>query len=352
MNGGKNNTSKGDAPTVVIAEHSGCPPGCNIMKAVVVPRYGPSDVLEMREVEKPSPGDDEVLVRIHASTVNRTDTSYIRGIPFFSRLFTGLLKPRRSIPGTEFSGVVEAVGDRVSSLKVGDRVFGLSEKGYGTHSEFFTISENSPIAHIPEGVSFKEAAASSEGPWYAINFINKVKIEPGQRILVNGGTGGIGSATIQLLRDRGAHVTAVCPGRYSQQVRTLGANEVIDYEEEDFTRGDITYDFVFDTVGKSSFGSSKRILKPGGIYISSELGKWGQNVFYSLVTPIFFSKKVRFPFPADCRGSILHMKKLLEEGKYRPLIDRKFGMEEIVDAYRYVDSGEKIGNVVITVVEP
>ena len=319
------------------------------MKAIVCTRYGPPDVLQFKEVEKPTPKDNEVLIKIYATTVNRTDCALLRAKPFFSRFFTGLFKPKKMILGTEFAGIIEAVGKNVSSFKVGDRVFGLNENSYGGHAQYMTISEDKALSIIPNDITYEQAAASSEGAWYAYNFINKVDLKKGQKVLVNGATGGIGSATVQLSKNFGATVTGVCKRKDFDLVRSLGAEKLIDYTKEDFTRSGGKYHYVFDTVGKSSFGKCKPLLKPGGVYISSELGSWSQNIFFALLTPIFGGKKVKFPYPSDCRGTIIFIKNLIEKGKFKAVIDRKYPLEKIVDAYRYVEKGQKIGNVVITV---
>lgn len=319
------------------------------MKAVVCAQYGPPDVLKLEEVEKPTPADNEVLIKIHATTVNRTDCATLRAIPFIARIITGLFKPKNQIPGTEFAGEIEAVGKNVTFYKVGDKVFGFDDGGSGSHAEYMTISEDKALATIPANSSYEQAAASIEGAHYGLNFINKVKIESGQKILVNGATGGIGSATVQLLKYYGADVTAVCAGENMELVKSLGANRVIDYTKEDFTKDDQKYSFVFDAVGKSSFGKCKPLLLPGGVYISSELGFMAQNVFLPLVTPIVGNKTVKFPIPVNLKENVLLIKKLIEEGKFKSVIDRTYRLEQIVEAYTYVEKGQKIGNVVITV---
>ncbi len=318
------------------------------MKAVDCTRYGPPEVLQLKEVEKPIPKDNEVLIKVHAATVNRTDTAILRAKPFFVRLFTGLFKPKNPILGTEFAGHIEAVGKNVTSFKVGDKVFGFNDTGFGSHAEYMTIIEDKALTTIPNNITYEQAAASTEGAHYAYNFINKVKIQAGQQVLVNGATGGIGSAMVQLLRYFGVNVTAVCNEKNFDLVKSLGAGRLIDYTKEDFTKDDQEYDFVFDAVGKSSFGKCKKLLKPGGVYISSELGYMAQNIFFSLITPIIGNKKVKFPLPIDTKGSVLFIKKLIEEGKFKTVIDRKYPIEQIVEGYKYVEKGQKIGNVVIT----
>jgi NADPH:quinone reductase-like Zn-dependent oxidoreductase len=319
------------------------------MKAIVCTKYGPPDVLQLKEVEKPTPKDNEVLVRVNATTVNRTDSAMIRAKPFIMRFFTGLFKPNNQILGTEFAGKIEAVGKDVMSFKVGDKVFGLNDNGLSSHAQYMTILEDKALTIIPENITYEQAAASTEGAHYAFNFINKVTIKSGQKVLVNGASGAIGSAAVQLLKYFGANVDAVCNTKNIKLVRSLGADKVFDYTKEDFTKDDQKYDFVFDTVGKSSFAKCKPLLQPGGIYISSELGYMAQNIFFALVTPVIGNKKVRFPLPVDCKRSVLFIKKLIEEGKFKAVIDRKYPLEQIVEAYKYVETGQKTGNVVITV---
>ena len=322
------------------------------MKAIVYTKYGSPDVLQLKEVEKPVPKDYEVLIRIHATTVNRTDCATIRAKPFFARIITGLFKPKKQIPGTEFAGEIEAVGKSVSSLKVGDKVFGFDDQGSGAHAQYMTIKEDK-AAIMPENITFQQAAASSEGAHYAYNFINKVDPKKGQNVLVNGATGAIGSAAVQLLKYFDVNVTAVCATKNIELVKSLGANKVIDYTKEDFIKDEQRYDFVFDAVGKSSFFKCKHLLQSGGIYISSDLGYMAQNIFLPLITPIIKpmigNKKTVFPIPIDIRGSILLIKSLIEQDKFKAVIDREFPIEQIVEAYKYVETGQKTGNVVITV---
>ncbi len=322
------------------------------MKAIIYTKYGPPDVLQLKDIKKPTPKDNEVLIKVHATTVNRTDCATIRAKPFFARIITGLFKPKKQIPGTEFAGEIEAVGKSVSSLKVEDRVFGFDDQGSESHAQYMTIKEDKVVT-IPDKISYKQAAASFEGAHYAYNFINKVDLKKGQFVLVNGATGAIGSAAVQLLKYFDANVTAVCATENIELVKSLGANKVIDYTKEDFTKDEQKYDFIFDTAGKSSFFKCKHLLQPGGIYISSDLGYMSQNIFLPLITPIIKpmigNKKTIFPNPLDLRGSILLIKSLMEQDKFKAVLDKEFSLEQIVEAYRYVEKGQKIGNVVITV---
>ncbi|MFC1915704.1 NAD(P)-dependent alcohol dehydrogenase [Chloroflexota bacterium] len=319
------------------------------MKAVVSTKYGPPDVLQLKEVEKPTPKDNEVLIKVHAATVNRTDCATRKAKPFFARFFTGLIRPKKTILGTEFAGEIEAAGKDVTSFKVGDKVFGFSGNDFGAHAEYMTMPGGGFLATMPANMTFEEAAPSTEGAYYAHSFIRIANIQSGQRVLINGATGAIGSAAVQLVKYFGADVTAVCNTKNVALVESLGADKVIDYTKEDFTKDDQKYDAVFDAVGKSSFNRCKPLLKSGGIYISSELGYMAQNPILSLVTPMFGNKKVMFPIPKHSDENIVLFKKLIEAGKFKGVIDRCYPLEEIVEAYRYVETGQKTGNVVITV---
>jgi NADPH:quinone reductase-like Zn-dependent oxidoreductase len=323
------------------------------MKAVVYMRYGPPEVLQLKDIEKPVPKPNEVLVKVHAATVNRTDNATVKAIPFFARLVTGLLKPKRTTPGTEFAGEVEAIGSAVTTLRVGDRVFGFDDQGSRAQAEYLAIREDF-AAVIPDDISFEQAAASSEGAHYARNFINKVNIKPGQTILVYGASGAIGSAMVQLLKAINVKVTAVCGTRNTELVRSLGADRVIDYTREEFTRDSQQYDYVFDAVGKISFFQCRHLLHRDGAYVSSDLGYLAQNMYLPLVTsiikPLLGGRRTIFPFPTDIPATLALVKKLMQEKRFRAVIDRRYPLDQVVDAYRYVEKGHKTGNVVITVI--
>jgi NADPH:quinone reductase-like Zn-dependent oxidoreductase len=318
------------------------------MKAAVQSRYGPPEVVRISEVEKPAIKDDEVLIKVHATTVNRTDCACRAARPFFMRLFTGLTRPRATVLGNEFAGVVEAVGSRVTSFRVGDRVFGYNEGPFGAHAEYLSIPEDGSLATMPANVTFEQAAPSTEGSHYALSHIRAAKVRSGQDVLVYGATGAIGSAAVQLLKSLGANVTAVCGTANVELVRGLGADRVIDYTAGDFTRDEQTYDVVLDSVGKSSFGQCKRLLRPDGIYVSSELGPLAQNPFLALIAPLHRGKKVLFPIPRHDQEMVGHVRELIESGKFKPVIDRTYPLDQIVEAYRYVETGQKTGNVVIS----
>jgi NADPH:quinone reductase-like Zn-dependent oxidoreductase len=318
------------------------------VKAAVQHRYGPPEVVRIEEVEKPRPDDRELLVKIHATTVNRTDCAYRAAHPFFMRAVSGLVRPKATILGNEYAGEVEAVGRDVTVFAVGDRVFGYNEGAFGAHAEYMTVSDRGPIATMPTGRSFAEVAPSTEGSHYALASIRRAKIERGDDVLVYGATGSIGSAAVQLLKHVGAHVTAVCGPEHVSLVEGLGAERVVDYTARDFTEDTQTYDVVLDAVGLSSFGQCKRLLKPRGIYLSSELGPYSQNVVLPLATRLSLGRKVAFAVPREDPSMATYFRKLIEAGAFTPVIDRRYPLDQIVEAYRYVETGQKVGNVVLT----
>jgi NADPH:quinone reductase-like Zn-dependent oxidoreductase len=319
------------------------------MKAAVRHKYIPGEDLSISEVERPSPKADEVLVRVHATTVNRTDCSLVSGKPVIFRLFVGLPNPRLPIVGTDFAGVVESVGSAVTSFSPGDKVFGFSDTGLASQAEYMTIGQSKNIMHMPEDQSFYEAVASLEAAHYARNFIRAVKPRSGQHVLLIGATGGIGSALLQMLNAMNVRVTAVCGTPHLERIRALGADDVIDYLHEDFSLRPTQYDHIFDAVGKSSFGTCRPILKMGGTYSSSELGPRNENPFLAIVTKFGAKKRVIFPVPSDIKQSMSYITDLIDQGKFRPLIDREYSFEEIGEAYRYVAAGQKIGNVILRI---
>ena len=318
------------------------------MKAIVHTRYGPPDVLRLKEVERPVPKDDEVLIRVHATTVNRTDCGFLRARPFFVRVVSGLRRPKATILGSELAGEVEAVGRDVTSYGRGDQVFGLTGLHFGAHAEYVCLPEDAAIARKPANMDHEEAAAVCDGAMLAIAFIRRARLVEGQRVLVNGASGSIGSAAVQLATSFGAEVTAVCNTKNLELLRSLGADAVIDYTREDFTRCGQVFDAVFDAVGKSSFRRCSDLLKPGGVYLSSELGFLAQNPLLSLWTPGIGGKKIKFPIPKVSQKDVCLFRELVEAGRYRAVIDRRYPLERIVEAYRYVETGQKTGNVVIT----
>ncbi len=318
------------------------------MKAAVYKKYGSPEVVKVMEAEKPAPGPDEVLVKVYATTVNRTDCGFRSAEYFISRFFSGLFKPKFGILGNEFAGIVEEVGNDVKLLKVGDKVFGYNDTKFGAHAEFMTIAEKDAITTIPDDIPFEQAAPITEGAHYALCDIRAAKISHEHNVMIYGASGAIGSAAVQLVKYFGARVTAVCNTQNVEVVKSLGADQVIDYINQDFTQIDERFDFIFDAVGKSSFWQCKPLLKKHGIYISTELGKNSENIFLALFTPLFNGKKVLFPLPTIRKDDVIFLKKLVESGKYKPLVDRSYHLDNIVDAYRYVETGQKTGNVVIT----
>jgi len=322
------------------------------VKAAVHTRYGPPDVVQIADIPRPSTTDNDILVRVYATTVNRTDCGYRAAKPFIVRLFSGLRKPRATVLGNEFAGRVESVGSVVTSFEVGDRVFGYCEGSFGAHAEYLSIPHDSPIAIMPSNLSYEEAAPGTEGAHYALAFITRGKISKGQHVLVNGATGAIGSAAVQLLKSVGADVTAVCHTENVALVKRLGADRVIDYATQDFTAGDDFYDVIIDAVGKSTFGRCKHLLKERGIYLSSDLGPYAQNLLLALLTPLLRGRRIVFPLPQQNAQIVAYLKELMETGKFTAVIDRRYSLDKIVEAYQYVESGRKVGNVVITVVEP
>ncbi len=319
------------------------------MKAACRLKYGKPDVLSIRDIPVPNPGDDEILIRVKAATVNRTDCANLTGKPLIMHLVTGFLRPKRQIPGTDFAGTVIKTGPKINTFRPGDNVWGFYDTGLSSQAEYLCISQKIPIGKMPETLTFQQAAASLEGAHYARNFLNKVSLSPGQKAMVNGGTGAIGSALIQLLTYHNIEVWATCRGEHQERVKALGARNVIDYSQEDFTHLGEKFDYVFDAVGKSTFGKCRKILAPKGIYISSELGPFLQNPLFSLLTPMFDGRKVKFPIPVDLNGTLQQMRELCDQGQFIPLIDRTFSLDEITSAYTYVLSGKKVGNVLLRI---
>ena len=321
------------------------------MKAAIHHRYGPTEVVAIKEIDKPVPKQNEVLIKIYATTVNRTDCGFRSAEYFISRFWSGLFLPKYKTLGNEFAGVIEAIGNEVKLFKVGDKVFGYNDETFVAHAEYLTMNENNAIAKLPDNYSFIEAAPIVEGSHYALGNIRAAKVKSGQHVLINGATGAIGSAAVQLVKYFGAIVTAVCDTRNINLVKSLGADTVIDYTKEDFTQINERFDLVFDAVGKSSFAKCKPLLKEKGIYISTELGYIVQNPFLALLTPLMGGKKVLFPIPTINKDDVNFLKELVEQKHFKPVIDRSYALDEIVAAYRYVETGQKTGNVVIEVVK-
>jgi len=319
------------------------------MKAIIYTQYGPPEVVRLTEVEKPVPKDNEVLIKVRAATVNRTDCGFRSAEYFIVRFFSGLFRPNNKILGNEFAGDIEAMGKDVKSFRIGDKVFGYNDTKFGAHAEYMVMAEDDSITTMPENLTYDEAAPITEGAHYALCDIRAAKIHSGQKILINGATGAIGSAAVQIVKYLGAEVTAVCDTKNVELVKSLGADVVIDYTKEDFTNINHIFDVVFDAVGKSSFRKCKPLLEKRGIYMSTELGNMSQNPFLAIITPLFGDKKVLFPLPTINKEDVVFLKELVETGNYKPVIDRSYPLEQIVEAYRYVESGKKTGNVVLNV---
>ena len=319
------------------------------MKAAVYEKYGPPEVVFIREVQKTAPEDNEILLKVYSSTVNRTDAGFRSAVYVISRFFSGLFHPKRQILGSDFAGVIEAVGKNVRSFQAGEKIFGFSDQKFGGHAEFMTIAEDDAIAHMPSSASFAQAAALPEGAHYALSNIRAAKVKAGQDVMVYGATGAIGSAAVQLLKHFGAKVTAVSNTKNIELVKGLGADEVIDYQTQDFSKTEKRFDFIFDAVGKSSFGACKPLLKPKGIYISTELGKNSENIWRSITTSFSGGKRLMFPLPETKKEDMVLLATLFEQGEFKPVIDRSYSLDQIVEAYQYVESGQKTGNVVLEI---
>jgi NADPH:quinone reductase-like Zn-dependent oxidoreductase len=324
------------------------------MKAVVYDTYGPPDVLRIEEVERPVPKEDEVLVKVHATTVTRADVhtreanrSSGLAMTLLSRLISGVRGPRQRILGREFAGEVEAVGASVSEFTVGDRVFGLGGFTFGAHAEFMCIRESARIAHMPAGMSFEEAAPICDGALNALMCLKEADLRKGRTILIYGASGAIGTAGVQLARYFGADVTAVCGTKNLELVKSLGADRVIDYMKEDFTTNGQTYDVIFDAVGKQSFMRCRDSLNPGGLYLPTD---GFSNLLWAVLPSRKGAKRVVFQIPPrQPKKDVLFLKELIEAGKFRPVIDRRYPLEDVIEATRYVETQQKTGNVVLTV---
>lgn len=319
------------------------------MKAAARRVYGTFDQISIREVEVPTPKSNEILVKIKHTTVNRTDCAVVTGKPYIFRFFIGWPSPKKQILGTDFAGEVVGVGETANQYSIGDKVFGFNDLGISSQAEFMVINQDAAICKIPNGINYAQAAASCEAAHYALNFLNKVPIKRNQKILVNGATGGIGSALVQFLKAKGTYVTAVANTKNIELIKGLGVDKIYDYNKEDFTLDKEKYDYIFDAVGKSTFAKCKELLVPKGAYISSELGPWAQNIPLSIFTPLGRGKKVIFPMPTDIKGSLKEITMLLNKGKFLPIIEKAYPLDDIKSAYKYVNSGQKTGNVVIDI---
>ena len=321
------------------------------MRAVVHDRYGGPEALALREVPTPEPGTHQIRVRVHATTVNRTDTGFLRGEPGIVRLFAGLRRPRARyrVLGTEFAGEVDAVGSDVTDFAVGDRVFGVNSDRFGAHAEYVCVGDDRPVAMLPDAIGFDEGAAAGDGAILALAYLRATAVGPGTRVLVFGASGAIGSAAVQLAKHLGAHVTAVSLAPGVDAVRALAPDEVIDASREQFTERGEAWDVVFDAVGKSSFRRCRPALVKGGIYTSTDFGPWHQNPVLALRTRLIGAKKVRFPLPRYTQADVRLLADLMAEGAFRPVVDRVLPLDEVAEATRYVETQQKIGNVILVV---
>ncbi|WNB18103.1 NAD(P)-dependent alcohol dehydrogenase [Marivirga arenosa] len=321
------------------------------MKATVATGYGSPEVLQLQEVKRPVPKANEVLVKVMTASATTADAMMRTGKPYIARLFVGLTKPKKAIPGTGFSGVVEQVGKDVTDFEIGDRVFGETAFGFSSNAEYLTISEDGVILPMPENLDFSEAANFCDGHLTSFNFLKEIaKVKPGQKVLINGASGALGTSAIQIAKFMGAQVTAVCSGRNTGLVRSLGADEVIDYQQKDFTKGDRKYDYVYDTIGKSSFSACKAILSEKGVYLSPVL-KFSL-LLQMIKTSLFGQKKAKFEATGankeeKLRYLLSEVLDIYKEGRLKTVIDRQFPLEKVAEAHRYIDSGHKRGNVVI-----
>lgn len=321
------------------------------MRVILVAKYGGPDVLEIQEVETPSPKDNEVLIRIESTVAAFPDCAFREGKPFISRLFTGLIKPKQ-IPGDVFAGVIESTGKAVSHFKAGDEVYGSSGSSFGTNAEYIVLSEDEAIAIKPKNITYEEAAAISEGALTALTFLrDSGKIKKGQKVLINGASGGVGVSAVQLAKYFGTDVTAVCGPRNIELVKSLGADKVIDYTREDFTKSGDCYDIIFDAVAKSSFSRCKNALSDEGIYLTTVPSA---GIMASMLFSSFSKRKAVFAAtglrkPSEKRKDLNLLCTIVEAGKLKAVIGRTFSLERMADAHRYVEMGHKIGNAAIAV---
>ncbi|MGG0176761.1 NAD(P)-dependent alcohol dehydrogenase [Gottfriedia acidiceleris] len=323
------------------------------MKAIICTKYGPPEVLQIKEVEKPKIKDDEVLIKIHATTVTAGDVKLRSSdFPFMywlpSRLMFGLTKPKNQIPGCELAGEIVTVGKNVRNFKTGDQVFGYSGFTFGANAEYISLHEESVLAKKPINMSFEQATAVPVGALTALHFLRRSIIQNGQKVLIYGASGSVGTYAIQLAKYFGTEVTALCSTSNLELVRALGANEVIDYTNEDLAKSKKTYDIIFDTVGKSSFSNCKRLLNKDGVYLLSAV--WKLSVYFQAIWSNLISNKKAILGIANMNNEDLnYIKALIEADKLTAVIDRQYSLEQIVEAHRYVEKGHKKGNVVINI---
>lgn len=310
------------------------------MRAAVIDSYGPPDRITLRTVPRPRPKRNELLVRVQFSTVTRTDTATLRAHPFFARLATGLIKPKMQVLGIDFAGEVVALGEDVSEFGSNDRVFGLSPERFGAHAEYICVPADGAVARLPATVALEDAVVG-EGAWYASGTTDELHKD--QSCLIYGASGAIGTAAVQLAKLQGAQVTTVVGSRHLALAADLGADHVINYEAEDFTALPDQFDLVFDAVGKTSWFACRPLLKPGGIFSATDLGPYWSNIWLSAWHSATGRGLVRLPFPRDAAGFVTRLSSLLSDGRIKGTFDRTYPLSEIVDAFRYVESGKKTG---------
>lgn len=322
-----------------------------MMKAIVATGYGTPEVFQLQKVPKPEPGESELLIKVYASSATQADSMMRTGTPYFARLFTGLRKPKHAIPGTGFAGVVEAIGENVKNFKPGDSVFGETTLGFGTNAEYFTISEKGVVLPKPENLSYTEASCFCDGHLTSYNFLKEIaQIKPNQKVLINGASGSLGSAAVQIAKYFKAEVTGVCSTRNMGLVKCLGADHVLDYTHTDFTKNAQHYEIIFDTVGKSSYRASKKALSEKGVYLSAVMKI--SLLFQMMWTSIFGRKKAKFSATGllkdeELRKQLAELIIMFKEGRLQTIIDRQYPLEKLAEAHAYIDFGHKKGNVVM-----
>lgn len=318
------------------------------MKVAIRRKYGSPEVIRIEDKEVPVPKENEILVKVRATTVNRTDCANLTAKPFIMRFVLGLTKPAKQIIGTDYAGEVGGLGKSVTAFSLKDRVFGFKDTGLESQAEYLVVNQEE-VWNMPENIDFKTAVAGLEGAHYAYTFIEKSNFKTGQNVLINGATGAIGSALLQFVKEHDVEITATCKPDMTDTVLGLGAHKTIDYTKDDFTDSTIKYDLIFDAVGKTTFGKCKNVLTDKGVYISSELGPNAQNVYFSIASSRSSGMKVIFPIPFSTQKTIPFIVEKLKHGTFKPLIDREYALEEIADAYTYVMKGQKNGNVIISI---
>lgn len=323
------------------------------MNAAVLEGYGNANVISYNKVDKPTPKENEVLIEIVAASATTADKMMISGKPYFARLFTGLTKPKHKIPGTGFAGRIVEMGSKVTQFNIGDEVFGETTLGFSTNAEYLAIPEDGTLLKKPENIAFSEAATLCDGTLTSMNFLTQVsQVHPQDKILINGASGSLGTAAIQLAKYYGAEVTAVCSGKNAALVKSLGADHVIDYTQNDFTKTAEKFQIIFDTIGKSSYFKCKNILSPTGQYISPVLNS--PIIWAMFTTSLFRKKKAKFAATGLKKGEELRIMlqdvlKIISEGKLKTIIDRQFPLEKVSKAHQYIATGRKRGNIVIII---